>query len=89
LDLSEARDDEISDIKIATLYVVEQIYENDDTIVPVSTAGGDIIEEATGDRRVKYSETKTSNNKNQLLGIPDVAKSVLDKYKRSFYKQVI
>ena len=88
-DVEAMTEDEEQDYKIATLYCVEQVFTNWDTITSVNTAGWGVIEESVGDRRVKYSEWKTSNNINQLLGIPDVAKSVLDKYKRSFYKQTI
>ena len=84
--MSEAEE---QDYKIATLYCVEQLFSNWDTITPVSTAGWDIIEESVWDRRIKYSEWKTSSNISQLLGIPDVAKSILDKYRKFFYKQTI
>jgi len=80
---------EEQDYKIATLYCVEQVFTNWDIITSVNTAGWDVIEESVGDRRVKYSEWTTGNNINQLLGIPDIAKSILDKYRKFFYKQTI
>lgn len=89
LDVTDWTTEEISDLKIATLYVIEQLFENGDTINPANTAGWDIVEEKTGDRSVKYSESKSSKDNDKLLGIPDVAKSILDKYRRLFYKQVI
>jgi len=69
-----------NDIKIATVYVCEQIFESWDT---VSSTYWEVTEEVAGDRRIKY----TSWTRNVLKTIPDKAKIYLEPYRNIFYRQ--
>ena len=83
IDISTADSDTIQDIKIATLYVVEQLFENWDNIAMQTDS---VKSESTGDRSVTY---KDNSNSNTILWIPDNAKSILSQYRKIFYTQVI
>jgi hypothetical protein len=74
-----------SDIKIACLYCVEQLFESGDLIK--TATWWEVISEKAGDRSINYSEW----NKNTLdiLWIPVQAKAILDKYRNIFFKNVI
>ena len=69
------------DIKIATIYIVEDIYLS---WVPTLASWEEVIEEKVGDHSVKFSE----NNK-AIKFIPEKAKNILDRYKTIFFKHTL
>lgn len=76
------------DVKIATFYVVEQIYENGDTIQwSTITWTWAITSERVWDRSISY-DVWTATNTNWLVSqwIPNEALSILKKYKEVFFK---
>lgn len=70
------------DIKEATLYIVEALSVYGDSM---NTAGSQIVSESVGDHSVKYSEAEPIKSVNDL--IPFKAKSILEQYWSSFFKQ--
>lgn len=82
LDVEEAEDDMIQDRKIATLFTVEQLFENGDNIAKQTDP---VRSERTGDRMVEYATDK----KISVLGIPQNALDILKGYRHNFYRQVI
>lgn len=83
IDITTATIETIQDIKIATLYIVEQIFENGDNI---ATQTDSVKSESTGDRSVTYENNKDDN---MVIWIPDTATLILSQYKKIFYRQVI
>jgi len=83
IDVSEVDAETIQDWKMATLYVVEQIYENADMI---ATQTDKVQSESTGDRSVTYA---TDSSKQTVLGIPQNSIDLLVAYRKNFYRQVI
>lgn len=83
IDITTAETDTIQDIKIATLYVVEQIFENGDNIAMQTDS---VKSESTGDRSVTY---ENNSDDNIVIWIPDVSKLILSQYRKIFYRQVI
>lgn len=81
------------DIKIATFYTVEQIFENWDTIKGsvTTTWTWAISSEKTWDRTITYdvgtSTTEISNT--AALWLPNEALIILKKYRQTFIKNVI
>lgn len=77
------------DIKIATFYCVEQIFENGDTIKwsVTTTWTWAISSERTWDRTISYdvwtSTTEISNT--AALWLPNEAIQILKKYRKTFY----
>lgn len=67
-----------NDIKIATIYIVEDIFLNG---VPNVASWDEVIEEKVGDHTVKYSE-KSDN----IKFIPEKAQNILNRYKTIFFK---
>lgn len=72
-----------SDITVATLYVVEFMYSNPD--VTNNTLSSRVKKEKVLTHDVEYNDEK----KGSALYIPDSAKSILDRYKSMFYRQVL
>ena len=70
-----------NDIKIATVYIVEDIYLS---WIPNVASWEEIVEEKTGDHSWKFSE----NNK-AIKFIPEKAKNILDRYKTIFFKHTL
>lgn len=83
IDITTAETDTIQDIKIATLYVVEQIFENGDNIAIQTDS---VKSESTWDRSVTYADNSWTNT---VLWIPKNAISILSQYRKIFYGQVI
>lgn len=83
IDITTATNDTIQDIKIATLYVVEQLFENADNIAMQTDS---VKSESTGDRSVTY---ENNSDDNIVIWIPDVSKLILSQYRKIFYRQVI
>lgn len=83
IDTTTATNDTIQDIKIATLYVVEQLFENADNIAMQTDS---VKSESTGDRSVTY---ENNSDDNIVIWIPDVSKLILSQYRKIFYRQVI
>lgn len=75
------------DFKIATFYVVEQIFVNNDLIKKVNS-NWVVSSESSWDRSVSF-ETNSKTNNLKILWINEFAKKILDKYRKIFYKQVI
>jgi hypothetical protein len=73
------------DIKIATFYIVEQLFENADNIIAISNVWN-IIRTEAWDRKEHYSE---SIDKEGVIWIPLQSKQILDMYKQVFFKQVL
>ncbi|HPO05594.1 MAG TPA: hypothetical protein PLQ36_00625 [Candidatus Gracilibacteria bacterium] len=67
-----------SDITYATLLVVEQLYENGDTVAPTSQA---IKSESAGDRSITYQDGTYI-----VKEIPDQAMTLLNNYKQNFFR---
>ena len=78
-----------TDIKQASIFVINQIFENGDTITSSQTSWWEIVQEVVGDRRIVYSEWTTSNNKLSILWIPAEAEAILRKYRQVFFKSKI
>ena len=81
--------DEVStipkDIKEATFYICEQVFENGDNIVSVT--GWEVVQESTGDRSIRYSEWTSDTA--WIVWIPKQALVILNKYKQIFFKNKI
>lgn len=75
------------DFKIATFYVVEQIFVNNDLIKKVNS-NWVVSSESSWDRSVSF-ETNSKTNNLKILWINEFAKKILDKYRKIFFKQVI
>ena len=79
-----------TDIKQASIFVINQIFENGDTIQGNTTItwSGAISSEKTGDRSITYDVWTTSINTSWIasLWIPKEAEMILRKYKQNFYK---
>lgn len=72
-----------TDIKIATLQIVEQLYENGDSIVPQS-ASGIVKSESSGDHSITYDRTGIDMDK----VIPASAETILSNYRQIFLRNV-
>jgi len=83
VDVASSDNDTIQDIKVATLYIVEQIFENWDSI---SMQTDSVVSESTGDRSVTYESNKDDSI---ILWIPKNAITILGQYRKNFYRQVI
>lgn len=70
-----------NDIKIATVYIVEDIYL---TWVPDVASGNDIKREKVGDHEVEYLDTNDN-----IKFIPEKAKVLLDAYVNNFNKSLL
>jgi len=68
------------ELKLATIWVVEKLYVNGDTITGW-TAGWAVVEERLWESKIKYSEGTVTTSEE----IPDIAKKILRKYRRTFY----
>lgn len=75
------------DFKIATFYVVEQIFVNNDLIKKVNS-NWVVSSESSWDRSVSF-ETNSKTNNLKILWINEFAKKILDKYRKIFFKQVL
>lgn len=77
-----------SDITTATFYTVEQLFENWDTITgSTSSWSWAISSEKTWDRTVSYDVgTSTTNNVLKSLWLPPEVISILNNYKKQFYR---
>lgn len=76
-----------NDIRLATFYIVEQIFVNNDLIKKVNI-NWVVSSESSWDRSVSF-ETWTQKNDLKVLWVNEFAKKLLDKYKKIFFKQVI
>lgn len=75
------------DIKIATFYITEQIFVNND-LVRKANINWVVNSESSWDRSVSF-ETTSKTNDLKILWINEFAKKILDNYKKIFFKQVI
>lgn len=75
------------DIKIATFYITEQIFVNNDLVKKVNI-NWVVNSESSWDRSVSF-ETNSKTNDLKVLWINEFAKKILDNYKKIFFKQVI
>lgn len=75
------------DIKIATFYIVEQIFTNSDLVKKVNI-NWVVSSESSWDRSIAF-KSWTQINDLKILWINEFAKKILDKYKQIFFKQII
>lgn len=83
IDITAVDWETIQDIKIATLYIIEQLFENGDNI---ATQTGAVKSESTWDRNISYENNQYSN---VIVWIPDTSKLILSQYRKMFYRQVL
>jgi len=76
-----------NDLKIATLYIVENLYEAWDTITWNTDWTWNITQESAWDYLVKYQEVKNINL--NIEKIPKEAKAILRKYRKIFLKDIL
>ena len=88
-DMSKESEEVQKDIKIASFFVSEKIFENGDLIRGASSSGGEIRNQKVWDIQIVYSQGSTSNNTLDILWIPTQAKAILDRYKQNFFQQVL
>lgn len=72
------------DIKIATVWVTEQLY-----TLGTSIDKDKITSESNMSRRIDFSDKQSYNNYMESIWIPKRALNILNKYKNSFIWQVI
>lgn len=75
-----------ADIKEACLYCVEQIYENGDTVKNFWNSLN-VLKEKTGDHEIIYESSKEESEVVKSW-IPEVAETILENYKQSFFNLV-
>lgn len=88
IDLTDEDDQTIYDLKVASLYMVEQIYMNGDLVTKANADWLDIKSESSGDRSIVYG-VSTSSTEWKTLWLPLEAVNILNKYRKIFYSQVI
>jgi hypothetical protein len=76
-----------NDLKIATLYIVENLYEAWDTITWDTKWTWNLTQESAWDYLVKYQEVKNTNL--NIEKIPQEAKAILKKYRKIFLKDIL
>lgn len=76
-----------NDLKIATLYIIENLYEAWDTITWNTDWTWNITQESAWDYLVKYQEVKNINL--NIEKIPKEAKAILRKYRQIFLKDIL
>ena len=91
IDLTDESDSVIYDFKVASLFIVEQLYENGDMITwAVSVWSWAIKSESSGDRQIQYDVgTTVSTNSYTLLWIPNESYNILKNYRKIFFNTVI
>lgn len=73
-----------SDIKIATVWITEQLY-----TLGTSIEKDKVISESNMSRRIDFSDKQSYTNYMESIWIPKRALNILNKYKNSFIWQVI
>lgn len=83
--MADITDEEvIKDFKIATFYMVEELYTES-----ITGETDNIKSETSGDRKIEYFSSGDSAKFMNKYWMPDSVITILAKYKQIFYKQVI